>query len=239
MMYSQDVPPMQDWDKIVAKIKAILQASTYSKEQQHAFIEILPHTIRRTVTLVNKVTRYGTTRADLEAVLRHKQQELADFDYQGRPATEGVIEIRKASKTNGVKPKPDMSIKRGDQILSAGKRGELLLEIEDIEKAIDLCNPNGKTPDFLRAGIILSVSALYLHEFQEQPTGTREGVFVTVLEVLLGSSTDPKRELKVLFSHGAVERSRMDMYSLLQVVADLRARTKNSPPLTRLNSECR
>jgi hypothetical protein len=28
---------MQDWDKIVAKIKAILEASTSPKEQQRAF----------------------------------------------------------------------------------------------------------------------------------------------------------------------------------------------------------
>ena len=116
---------MQNWDKIVAKIKAILQASTYPTEQQRAFIEILPVSIHGAVSRANKMIRYGTTRADLEVVLRHKQRELAELDLQKRPGTEGVIEIRKASKTNGVKPKPNMSTKRGDQVLSTGKRGEL------------------------------------------------------------------------------------------------------------------
>ena len=215
--YSQDIPPIgtkDDWDSIVTKIKAILKDSSYSKEQQHAFVEILPVSVYGAVTRANKMIRYGTTVADLQAVLRHKQRELDEFDRQGSPATFGVVEIRKASGPS----RP--------QILSTGKRGELALEIEEIEKAINLCN--GKPPDYLRTGLMLCLTELYLHVFQEQPVASRNGVFIKLLEALLGYSTDPTRELQILFSRGAVERSRMDIFSLLQAVADLRARTKDS-----------
>ncbi len=213
--YSQKIPPMKNWDNIVEKIKAILEVSSYSKEQQHAFVEILPVSVYGAVTRTNKVIQYGTTVADLQGVLRSKQRELDEFDRQGSPATLDVTEIRKASGPNH------------PQILSTGKRGELALEIEEIEKAINACG-SGKPPDYLRAGIILCICELYLHVFQEPPTATRDGVFVKLLEALLDGSIDPSRELQVLFSRGAIERSRMDMFSLIQAVADLRVRTKNS-----------
>jgi hypothetical protein len=215
--YSQKIPPMKNWDNIVEKIKAILEVSPYSKEQQHAFVEILPVSVYGAVTRTNKVIQYGTTVADLQGVLRSKQRELDEFDRQGSPATLDVTEIRKTSGQNH------------PQILSTGKRGELALEIEEIEKAINACG-SGKPPDYLRAGIILCICELYLHVFQEPPTATRDGVFVKLLDALLGYgyAPDPSRELQVLFSRGAVERSRMDMFSLIQAVADLRVRTKNS-----------
>ncbi len=213
--YSQKIPPMKNWDNIVEKIKAILEVSSYSKEQQHAFVEILPVSVYGAVTRTNKVIQYGTTVADLQGVLRSKQRELDEFDRQGSPATLDVTEIRKTSGQNH------------PQILSTGKRGELALEIEEIGKAINACG-SGKPPDYLRAGIILCSCELYLHVFQEPPTATRDGVFVKLLEALLDGSIDPSRELQVLFSRGAIERSRMDMFSLIQAVADLRVRTKNS-----------
>ena len=210
--YSQKIPPMKNWDNIVEKIKAILEVSSYSKEQQHAFVEILPVSVYGAVTRTNKVIQYGTTVADLQGVLRSKQRELDEFDRQGSPATLDVTEIRKASGPNH------------PQILSTGKRGELALEIEEIEKTIHACN--GKPPDYLRAGLMLCLTELYLHVFQEQPVASRNGVFVKLLEALFGYTADPTRELQILFSRGAVERSRMDMFSLIQAVADLRARTK-------------